>query len=287
MNHHVTHRSQQAAVKDNTHQVRSPSPRRRSAREARKDTPTSVRSLERAFDLLERLERLRAPSGVRALESATGIPKATAQRLLDVLERRGYVQKDRGRYFLAAGVVRLARGFLAGDSLATIALPVLQELTALSGETCSLYIRQGFDRIIVQRVESPHPLRQHTAIGERLPLHIGGSGQVLCGGMPETLLRQYLEALSPVRLASGKSLSKKELWARCQQAQLRGYAIGVDERWDGVSSVAAPVVQKDKGVVAAINIAGPTSRMPVEKLEQLSLEVRRAAREISEKLGQL
>ncbi len=245
-----------------------------------------MRSLERALDLLEALEKLRSPAGVRALEASTSIPKATAQRLLDVLEKRGYAQKERGRYSVGAATVRLARSFLTSDSLATIALPILQQLTALSGETCSLYIRQGFDRLIVQRVESPHPLRQHTAIGERLPLHIGASGQILCAGMPDDLLRRYLESLPAVRLASGKLLSKKELWVRAQQARLRGYAIGVDERWDGVSSVAAPVWQKTKGLVAAINIAGPTSRMPVPKLEQLSLEARRAAHEISEKLDQ-
>ncbi len=259
----------------------------RKGSEARRRASGSVRSLERALDLLEKLETLRAPSGVRALEAITGIPKATAQRLLDVLGRRGYVQKERGKYYLAAGTVRLARGFLAGDSLASVALPVLQQLTALSGETCSLYIRQGFDRIIVQRVESPHPLRQHTPIGERLPLHIGASGQILCGGMPDDLLREYLGALPRVRLASGKPMSRKELRARAERARMRGYAIGVDERWDGVSSVAAPVIHKDRGVVAAINIAGPSSRMPVEKLEQLSLEVRRAARTISEKLDQM
>ncbi len=134
-------------------------------------------------------------------------------------------------------MVSLARGFLAGDSLATLALPVLQQLTALSGETCSLYVRQGFDRILVQRVESPHPLRHHTPIGERLPLHLGASGQLLCGGMPDALLHQYLETIPPLHLASGKPLSKKDLWARCQQARSRGYAIGVDERFDGVSSV--------------------------------------------------
>ncbi len=236
---------------------------------------------------MEALERLRAPAGVRALEGITHIPKATAQRLLDVLEKRGYAQKVGGRYALGVGTVRLARGFLAGDNLATIALPVLQQLTALSGETCGLYVRQGFDRILIQRVASPHPLRQHTAIGERLPLHIGASGQVLCGGMPDDLLHHYLEALPPVRLASGRALSKKDLSARCQQVRLRGYAIGVDERWDGVSSVAAPVVRAGKEVIAAINIAGPSSRMPMEKLEQLSLEVCRAAREISEELDRL
>jgi IclR family transcriptional regulator, acetate operon repressor len=244
----------------------------------------SVRSLERALDLLEALEKLRGPSGVRALEASTGIPKATAQRLLDVLERRGYVQKERGRYALAVGAVRLARGFLAGDSLTTAALPVLQELSSLSGETCGVYVRQGFDRILVQRVESLHPLKFHTPVGERLPLHIGASGHILCAAMPDAVLREFIDGLGPVRLASGKRLSKKDLWARVQQARQCGYAIGVGERWDGVSSVAAPVIHREKGIVAAINIAGPSSRMPAEKLERLSIDLRGAARAIADRL---
>jgi DNA-binding IclR family transcriptional regulator len=236
---------------------------------------------------LEALEKLRSPAGVRALEASTSIPKATAQRLLDVLEKRGYVQKEGGRYALAVGTIRLTRGFLAGDDLMRASLPVLQELTAHSGETCSIYVRQGFDRILVQRVESPHPLRFHTPIGERLPLHLGASGQILCGALPDEVLRQFLDRLGPVRLASGKIISKKDLWARIQEARRKGYAIGVGERYDGVSSVAAPVVHPQKGVIAAINIAGPSSRMPADKLERLSIDIRGAAREIAEALHAL
>jgi IclR family acetate operon transcriptional repressor len=236
---------------------------------------------------MEALERLRAPAGVRALEAITRIPKATAQRLLDVLERRGYVEKDRGRYALAVGTVRLARGFLAGDNLANVAMPVLQQLTALSGETSSLYVRQGFDRILVQRVESPHPLRHHTPIGERLPLHIGASGHILCAGMPDELLCRYLETVGPIRLASGQPLSKKELLARVRQVRLRRYAVGIDERFAGVSSVAAPVLRGGTDVIAAINVVGPSSRLPAEKLAQLALEVCRAAQQISKAFDRL
>jgi len=269
----------------------SPAGRKARPRLSREDSPSrepgSVRSLERALDLLEALERLHAPAGVRALEDLTHIPKATAQRLLDVLERRGYTQKERGRYALAAGTVRLARGFLAGDNLAAAALPVLQRLTALSGETCGLYIRQGFDRILVQRVESPHPLRHHTPLGERLPLHIGASGHVLCAGMPDDLLHQYVETLGPIRLASGEELGKKELLARIHQVRLQGYAMRSDERFAGIGSVAAPVIRGDNTVAAAINIAGPSSRLSARRMNQLAPEVTRAAEEISQRLAQL
>jgi len=72
-----------------------------------------------------------------------------------------------------------------------------------------------------------------------------------------------------------------------QQARLRGYAIRFDERFAGVCSVAAPVMHKDKGIIAAINIAGPSSRLPAGKLEQLSLELINAAGRLSESLDRL
>lgn len=246
----------------------------------------SVRLIERALDLLEALERNRAPMGVRAIEEVTGVSKATAQRILDAFERRGYVQKDRGRYSLASGMVRLARAYLAGDNLVTLVMPVLQSLAALSGETCALYVRQGFDRVLVQHVDSPHPLRHNTPIGERVPLHLGASGQMLCVGMAEDLLEEYLDRVSPARLASGKVLNKKDLLARVRQARLRGYAVAVDERFAGVAAVAAGVVHSSKGMLGVINIAGPTSRMN-DRLEQLSIDLRRAASDVSDKLSRI
>ncbi len=247
---------------------------------------TSVRLLERAIDLIECIENNGAPMAVRALEAKTGVPKATAQRLLDAFERRGYVQKDRGRYALAPGTVRLARSYLAGDSLVTLAMPVLQALAAMSGETCALYVRQGHDRILVQNVASPHPLRHTTPIGERLPLHLGASGQVLCMGMAPEKLDAYLGSVAPTRLASGSVLSKADMLERIEDVRRRGYAVAVDERFMGVSAVAAPIVNGSKMVAAALNIAGPSSRM-AEKMEQLSIDVRNAAHDVSEKLSRL
>jgi IclR family transcriptional regulator, acetate operon repressor len=270
-------RRRRAAFEDGAHE----------ADDGRAATPaTSVRLLDRAIDLIECLEKNRTPMGVRALEAETGISKATAQRLLDAFERRGYVQKDRGRYSLAPATVRLARSYLAGDNLVTVAMPVLQSFAAFSGETCALYVRQGTDRLLVQQVESPHPLRHNTPIGERVPLHLGASGQVLCAGMPKDEFERYLETIEPTQIASGKILRKKDLMLRREQARLRGYAVAVDERFSGVAAVAAPVVHNLRGVIAAVNIAGPSSRM-TDRLEQLSFEVRNAAREISEKLSRL
>ncbi|HUX41672.1 MAG TPA: IclR family transcriptional regulator [Rectinemataceae bacterium] len=246
---------------------------------------TSVRSLEKALDLLDYLEKTGSPRGVRAIEMDTGIPKATAQRLLEVLESKGFVRKHEGKYALWVGALHLARSFKASDGLTRSALPIMRALVESSEETCSLYVRQGLERILVERVESPHPLRFQTPIGERLPLHIGASGLVLCAGMPDAELGEYISTLEAVRLADGTLLSQELLAERIRSVRHDGFAIGVGERLEGMSSVAAPVDTKDKGIIAAINIAGPSTRMDAQKLERLSIELRGAARELGEAYG--
>ncbi|HUX38230.1 MAG TPA: IclR family transcriptional regulator [Rectinemataceae bacterium] len=242
----------------------------------------SISSLEKALDILDYLERTGSPRGVRAIETDTGIPKATAQRLLEVLESRGFVRKHNGKYALWVGTVHLARSFRASDGLTRNALPVMRALMELSEETCSLYVRQGLERILVERVESPHPLRFRTPIGERLPLHIGASGLVLCAAMPDPELDAYISSLEVVRLAEGTVLSPEALLERIRAVRRDGFAIGVGERLEGVSSVAAPVDTRDQGIIAAINVAGPSTRLDAQKLERLSIEIRGAARELSD-----
>jgi IclR family acetate operon transcriptional repressor len=248
----------------------------------KKKMKTSVHALEKALDLLDYLERNGIPMGVRSLEAHTGIPKATVQRLLDVLENRGFVRKQNGKYSLWVGPVHLARAFMKGDPLTRVALPVLKILVEISKETASLYVRQGTDRILIQRVESPHPLRFQTPIGERLPLHLGASGQVLCAGMSDEELHTYILPFLPIKLADGKILSEEDFFKRVYQVRERGFAIGINERYEGVTSVAAPVKIKNQGIIAAINIVGPSYRINQEKIEQFLLEIIGAAKELSE-----
>ncbi len=247
----------------------------------------SVRSVERTLDLLMALERADGPVGLSELARSVEIPKATAQRLLGVLEGRGFVQKERKCYQLGAGIVPLAGAFLSGSSLAKAAFPILEELAALSGETTSLQVRQGFDRVIVQRVHSPHPLGYTLSLGQRLPLHLGAAGRVLMASMPEEELGRFLEPLAEFRLAGGATVTREELLAELHQTRLQGLALSRGEREMGVIAVAAPVARASGGTLAALAVTGPTSRMTQERIEQLSIEVRRAAQEVARRYSRM
>ena len=241
----------------------------------------SIRSVERAFDLLEALEAGRHPLRLTDLGRLTGMPKATVQRLLGVLDRRGVVEKTQGRYQLGIGVVPLAHGYLTESGLTTVALPVLQELARESGETATLFVRYRLDRVVVQRVEGADPLRYSMPIGKRLPLLVGAAGLVLAAAMPREEREHLLSRTDRLRLGSGRTLGRTALRKKLETARERGYAISRDERVIGIFSVAAPIVRPDGSAVAAVAVTGPCARVSEKKAAELSIEVRQAAQAIA------
>jgi DNA-binding IclR family transcriptional regulator len=243
------------------------------------------RSLERALHLLLVMETAGGPKSLTELSQATQLAKPTVQRILSVLERYHLVEKRQGRYHLGVGVLPLAHAYLLGNDLSRIALPVLQELAVATKETASLFVRLGYQRVVVQRVEGAHPLRYVLPIGQRLPLHMG-VGKVLAAAMPEAELLQMIDSLGEMHHAGGVPLSKPQLLAALARVRKQGYAVSRNEREFGIASVSAPVRDSAGSVVAAVSIAGPVDRLDA-KVDGVIVEVGRAARAITDRYSRL
>ena len=243
-------------------------------------TQSSVRSVERTLDLLMILEQSGRPVRLTDLARATGIHKATTQRLLGVLERRGLVDKDSGRYRVGLAAVPLAHAFFMENDLTKAALPMVQELAVATEETVSIFVRLGFSRVVVQRVQGKHPLRYQMPIGYRLPLHLG-AGKVLAASLPQEELREMLAQVGEIRRATGEVWPKGPFLAELEKIREQGFAVSINERTIGAASVAAPITRADGTTIAALAVVGPTESVALERIPQLSVEVRRAAQAIS------
>ncbi len=244
---------------------------------------SATRSVERTLHLLLAMEEAGRPMGLSELGRAVQLPKPTVQRLLSVLEKYGFSEKWQGRYHLGIAVLPLGHAFLLSKELTRVTLPILQELAHASGETASLFVRSGFHRIVVQRVDGLNPLRYILPTGQRLPLHLGGAGKVLAAAMPENEVKKMLEKVGEIRLATGESVTRQKFLAELDQVRRQGYAIGSNERVIGAVSVGAPVVDAAGATIAAVTVAGLTERLTLRRLERLSVEVRAAAKAIGER----
>ena len=241
------------------------------------------RSVERTLRLLLAMEEVGRPMGLSELGRAVQLPKPTVQRLLSVLEKYGFAEKWQGRYHLGIAVLPLGHAFLLSKELTRVTLPILQELAQATEETASLFVRSGFHRIVVQRVDGRIPLRYILPTGQRLPLHVGGAGKVLASAMSESELNKMLEKVGEIRRATGESVTRQKFLAELDQVRRQGYAIACNERTIGASSVSAPVVNAGGATIAAVTVAGQADRLTPKRLEQLSIEVRVAAKAISER----
>jgi IclR family acetate operon transcriptional repressor len=253
------------------------------ARGADVESMDSVRSVERAIDLLVVLETATQPMRLSDIARLAGIHKATAQRLLLVLERRGFIQREQDRYLIGVAALPLAHGFIISDRLSEKALAFQQRLAAVSQETTSLFVRLGLQRVLVQRVEAALPLQYSLPIGQRLPLHLG-VGKVLAAYLPQQDLNRLLEPITEIRYASGEVRTPAQFVAELEHIRREQVAVAISERMLGTVSVAAPVITGGGRTIAALSIAWPIERHSQKRVTQLATEVRRAAQALAERL---
>ena len=131
-----------------------------------KDVTVGVRSVERALDILTCLRK--AELSLSEISREVDLNKATVFRMLASLERKGFVCKDgnSGRYSLDWMLWELLSDMLTrNQGLVNIAYPFMEKLWKYTGETITLYVRKGINRLCIAELPSPQPLKYTTGIG--------------------------------------------------------------------------------------------------------------------------
>jgi IclR family transcriptional regulator, acetate operon repressor len=242
---------------------------------------TPMRSLERALDVLEVLQRSGGPMRLVDVARATGLTPATTSRILGVLAARGYVTTEGKSHRLGPAVLSAAHGFLVADVLTRAATPALQGLAATTGLTASLYQRVGFERVLVARVDGAEPLRYQLPVGRRLPLHLG-AGKALAVDMDDDELDALAEHVR--QLGEDAPVDLVGLRGDLTALQERGFHVSVSEREVGIVAVGVPVRDAAGRLIAAVSASGPVEKHPRDEVEGQAEEVRRAAAAIGRAL---
>ena len=208
------------------------------------DIVTGVGVLDKAVLVLRAVAE--RPLSLAALQSATGLPRATAHRLAVALETHGLLRRDDdGRFDLGPELASLGRVAAQRFPLADLALPVIERLRDATGESAQLFVREGTARRCVLSLQSPHALRWIVPEGVLFPLDVGSAGRALSG-----------------------------------PADVR-WVESVEEREAGVASVSAPVLSPSGDVIAAVSVSGPVERMSRAPGRVFGERVATAARDLT------
>ena len=247
---------------------------------------TEVRSVSRAFAILEVLAE--GPQRVTDVSIRTGLAKGTVGRLLATLERGGAVAQDAdSRYRLGPTLAALAGRASSGPDLIVLARPELERLAAGVGEAAGLSVAEGTAVRYIAQVSTAHEVQVRDWTGTTAPMHAVSSGHVFLAAMTReelrTLLPARLETLTPRTLNRRSDLER-----RLVEVRLVGHAWVRDEFAEGITSVAAPVLDSHGAMVAAVHVHGPSYRFPGrDAADVIATEVMASARRLSERLARV
>lgn len=232
----------------------------------------TVRSVERALDIL--LCFTTQPSlSMSEIAHHVGLHKSTVHRLLASLEGKGFVVRDTAteKYKLGFRIWELSVNVSQSDDPAILFLAEMEQLRDRLGETVSLYVRDGNERIRIQAVQSNHSVRRVAPIGVRLPLYVGASSKILVAYEKP---RQQMEIIQQLP----EMIDKTTMLEQMTIIRAQGYATSSEERESGVAAIAAPVFDRQGHFIAALSVSGPINRMSTEKIQEHIDPIMEAAR---------
>jgi DNA-binding IclR family transcriptional regulator len=220
-----------------------------------------VQSVDRAFSVLRRVAT--APAGISDVARAVDLPVSTVARLLGTLESLGAVVRiDRaGTYGIGTGIRELANAIDPSATLVARARSVLAGLVARTGETSGLSVIDGDEIVYLDHVETTNAVTLRDWTGTRLPLHVVSSGLVLLAAQPAKAVAAYL-ARPPARFTDHTVTEPAVIRRRLAKIRRNGYVWTSGEFDEGITSVAAPVVDAGGVTIAAIHCHGPSYRFP-------------------------
>ncbi|PKW06476.1 transcriptional regulator, IclR family [Streptomyces sp. 1222.5] len=258
---------------------------RTAGRQGGRGTASAVQSVDRAVSVLEILAR-HGEAGVTEIADELDVHKSTAFRLLGVLENRGLVAqaKDRGKYYLGAGVLRLAGAAAVRLDISQEGVPVCREVADELGETVNIAVLDDDAAVNIMQARGTASVTAQNWLGRRTPLHATSSGKVLLAHMPPTLREGLLARSLPrftERTVTGATMLRAELEAVVEQ----GYGLTVEELELGLAAVAAPVRAHDGKVIAAISVSGPVYRLNADRLPEVAKRTVAAGAELSRRMG--
>ena len=224
-----------------------------SSTDSTKSATGGVQSLERAFDLLERMADAGGEVGLSELSASSGLPLPTIHRLMRTLVVCGYVrQQANRRYALGPRLIRL--GESASRLLGTWARPYLARLVEETGETANMALLDGDEIVYVAQVPSKHSMRMFTEVGRRVLPHSTGVGKALLANTPDNEVRALL-ARTGMPAATEKTITTPDgFLAALEDVRRLGYAIDDNEQEIGVRCLAVSV--PNSPTAAAISISG-------------------------------
>jgi IclR family pca regulon transcriptional regulator len=240
--------------------------------------PSFMTSFARGLAVIQAFSGANAQPTVAFLSGQTGLPRTAVRRCLYTLCRLGFVDSDDGRHFhLRPSILSLGHSYICSMPLASTAQPILERVSSLLHESCSVAVLDRDDIVYVARSAVTRIMAADLRVGSRLPAFCTSMGRVLLAHLPPNDVSASLQRITISRYTERTVTSPEKLLRILCIVKRNGYALVDQELEVGLRSIAVPVCNPEGRVVAALNAGTHAQRVSIQEMHARFLPALRSA----------
>ncbi|MEZ5447799.1 MAG: IclR family transcriptional regulator [Thiolinea sp.] len=244
-----------------------------------------MQTVDKAMQLLNLFSINQPEIGLSELARRAGFDKAATRRFLVALQKHQFIEQNpqTKAYRLGTGFLHLAKVREATMPLEAVLNPLLNQLSAATGETAhaSLLVNQLLSSIAISFPEKAN--RAHLELGEVLPLHATASGIAMLAFSAPALLDSLPQRL-PVH-TDGTATDRTQLQRLIDAARQQGFAVGSGIYCTEVTGIAVPYFGADGQPLGALAVATPNSRLTEALMQRIQAQLLQACQQITHSIG--
>lgn len=254
--------------------------------------PRYSQSLECGLAILKCFTPERPVLGIADIADMLGMSRSTTHRYVITLLALGYLEQGASRkYRLGIRPTDIGMAMLNSmGGLRDVARPHLRELQRSTGHAVGLGVLNHVQVVYVEHLcnqrYSHEPVGPKVRVGVRAPAYCTSIGKLLLAFLPSEERKGILVENWRARRAKRKHIvTRKALNEQLAEIPALGYAISDGEFYPGARSLAAPVRDESREVVAAVNLSIYNSVLSVAQLVDFYPMVGATAEKVSRALG--
>jgi len=240
--------------------------------------PNFMTSLARGLAVIQAFSQRRHHLTISQVSTTTGLSRAAVRRCLYTLSKLGFAGSDDNRhFFLRPRILALGHSYISSMPLATAAQPVLEHISHLLHESCSIATLDGIDIVYIARANVTRIMSIDLGVGSRLPAFCTSMGRAILANLPPEELESVLARVEFKRYTERTITNPAKLTQALRQIRRDGYSIIDQELEHGLRSMAVPIQNPSGKVVAALNIGAHAQRVSIQEMQTKFLPHLRAA----------
>lgn len=210
--------------------------------------------LQKALRVITAIAEGACEPTMRSLSDSLKVAPATCYRIIQTFAHAGWVRvRGDGRCELGAGLLPLLHRLQSHDLLSQRMMEALRELTAATGVTSKVSVRDGDEAITLLREDSPQPMSLSVRPGARFHLTYGASGAVLLGSLPDQEIEQVIRR-APKECWQWQK--PDDVWRRIEETRRDGVA--TDHGWyrPDVFGISVPLLDAGGELQGSLTLTG-------------------------------